>query len=353
MKQIILLLFFSSSLFLFSQDSSDKLNKHLLSFRTGYSIPISKGQIGSPRSEIGKTLLKLDDNDNLVSERNTFNTRGAGFNFALAYEYLITENISIGIDFSYIYTLPIIDAFTYKSNGSDTLYYGEQTSYTSMFRASPMIGIYANKDLKFRPYAKFGIIIPFSGFTYADLLIDDRTSTSFHNLMPLIDRENYIKTNDVIALSGLDIDVTTSTKIKAKTLGSFSIGFDARLGGDYQLNDNMFLFIEMNTQMLSINANKTIITKFESGVDENLANLALIIDPTLKTSYNADEIPEILRVTEYVNELTSESNSSYEKAIIDEALGNIYGLRDKPLEQLKFTNNYNAFGFLIGFKFAF
>lgn len=355
MKNIFLIIIsLFSSLILFSQNkNSTILKRHVLSVRAGYSFPVSSSQVGSPRSEIGKTYLILDKNNNITSEKNSFTSRGAGLNFGLSYDYMITENISIGMNFNYIRTLGIIDAYTLQLDGNDTLYYGIQTSYTSMFTATPMLGIYASKNLLIRPYAKFGLIIPFAGYTYANLLIDDRTSRSFHNLMPLIDRENYLKTLAIINSTGLDLEVATKTVIDAKSEGAFSIGFDARLGAEYLINDNMGLFFEMNMQMLTVKTKKTFITKFNSGVDESLGNLAQVIDPTLKINYNEEEIPEILRVTEYLDELNYDSNNSYDDAILDEAANLGEGLREKPLQELNFRNNYNAFGLLIGFKFSF
>lgn len=319
-----------------------KSDKHIVSFRFGYSIPVSKSQIGSPRAEIGNTYLEKKPNGTIVSEKNSYGSRGAGFNISLAYEYMITQNISVGMDFVYLHTLGINDAFTLVQAGSNRPYYANQDSYTSMFRATPMVGIYANENLLIRPYAKFGLIIPLAGATYADLTIEDETGDVFNNLMPIIDKDLYDEIKAEEVKLGREIDVPTNSYIEAKTSGAFSLGFDARLGAEYKIMDHLNVFFEMNMQMLTIKAHQTTITKFESGTTEEFAALGAAIGIDVK-DYTLEDIPEYLRVTTYVNEINEDSNvhggSSYD--------------RDKSADQLGFRDNYNAFGFMIGIKYGF
>lgn len=322
-----------------AEKTKDNRDKHIVSFRFGYSIPVSQSQIGSPReAEIGKTFKEMKPDGTIVSEKQSYGSRGAGFNISLAYEYMITQNISVGMDFVYLHTLGINDAFILVKAGSNQPYYANQDSYTSMFRATPMVGIYANENLLIRPYAKFGLIIPLAGATYASLTIEDETGSAFDELMPVIDNALF----EQIEETGTGVPVPTNSYIEATTSGAFSLGFDARLGIQYNIMDHLNVFFELNMQMLSVKAHQTTITKFESGTTEDFKALGAVLGIDVK-DYTLDDIPEYLRVTTYVNEINENSNvhgtASYD--------------REKSAEQLGFRDNYNAFGFMVGVKYGF
>lgn len=355
MKRIFSLLCFLFFLSFLTAQEKEKSSKHFISFRTGYSIPVSPSQIGSPRSEIGKTYVDKVSNSsgNTVSysEKNSFGSRGAGLNFSLGYGYMFLKNVSFEVDFSYLYTLGITDAYINDVNVSNKLLYnGKQTSYTSMFRMSPMIGVYANENLIVRPYAKFGIILPLAGGTYADLTIEDNTGVAFEDLMPMIDKKTYDDTKALGAAIGFpNLIIPTKTDISAVTKGSFSVGFLGRLGAEYNfknlLNNKLTIFAEMEMQMLTIKAHKTIIKSFYSTVnDKGLKQIAE--DSNIKTEFTEADIPTILLETDYIKEITELSNATYDinSSTFD---------RDKALEQLTFRDNYNAFGFLVGLKYTF
>ena len=344
MKKITLLLLITSFLSLSAQEVL-KNDKHIISFRFGYSIPVSSSQIGSPRTEIGKTFKETLPDGTIISEKNSYGSRGAGINLSLGYDYMITENISVGIDFSYIHTLGITDAYhVIKSKKDEILYDAKQTSYTTMFRATPMVGIYANKNLLIRPYAKFGLIIPFAGATYAKLDIIDKTGTAFEGLMPVIDPEFYKEFLAIKELTSFDIIIPTESHIEATSLGSFSLGFDARLGAEYNIIEHLNIFVELNMQMLTIKTDKTTITKFNSSTSNQIKQLAKEVFNLEVKDYTLDDIPEFLRVIKYVEEINKESNVFTNS--------NSYN-RNTPSNQLNFRNNYNAFGFILGIKYGF
>lgn len=366
MKRIIIILIaliFIGNINAQVKELKNKRDKHIVSFRFGYSIPVSTGKIGSPQIEVGNNFSDIIQNGNdLVStEKNNYNSRGAGLNFSLSYEYMITSNISVGMDFSYLHTFKSLDAYSsIKKTNDDLVYYASQESETSMLRATPLIGIYANENLLIRPYVKFGLLIPLAGRTKASLIIEDNTSTSFDNLMPLIDQSVYDEISETLnpfpILFPISIPIPTKTQIEANSYGSFSIGFDARIGAQYKLADYLNLFVELNFQMLSVKTKETKITKFHSTVtNEDLVSIAE--SRGIQTVFTVDDIPEILKNTHYLDILSSENNSSFDNAIIDALLdksdANYKGLRDKASEKLNFKDNYNAFGFIIGIKYAF
>ena len=259
--------------------------------------------------------------------------------------------VSFEVDFNFLYTLGIDDAYiNRKSATNKPIYHATQQSQTTMFRITPLFGVYANESLLIRPYAKFGIIVPLAGDTKVNLSIEDNSGISFNDLMPVIDPVTLLQTQLLASSLGLsNISVPTKTDIKAVTSGSFSLGFLARFGAEYKfknvLDGRLLLFAEMEMQMLTVKAHQTVIKEFNSSVnDATFQSLAEAAD--IKTSFGLDDIPEILKTTDYFNEIIETSNSSYD-------VSNPNYDRDKAFEQLTFRDNYNAFGCLICLKFGF
>lgn len=332
-----------------SQESTTKFSKHFITFRAGYSIPVSSTQIGSPRPEVGDTYVDEIRNGSTIvkySEKNSFGSRGSGLNISLGYGYMITQNFSFEFDANFVQTFGFKDASINSIGvGNNILYKATQESKTSMFRVSPMFGVYANENALIRPYAKFGIILPLAGGTSVDLTIVDNTGVAFDDLMPVIDPVYYA---DAVSKLPSGLEVATVNNIKAVTSGSFSVGFMGRLGAEYKFknvaNGKLKIFAEMEMQMLTVKAHKTTIKEFNSSLREDLVETAASLGVT-KTEFTVEDIPEVLRITEYVKEITETSNSYYNgKTTYD---------RNKPLEDLNFRDNYNAFGFFVGLKYGF
>lgn len=369
MKNLYLLLFFV--LTFAAVKAQDKVNykKHFVSFRTGYSIPVSNSQVGSPRAEVGKTyvneILNAAGETVSYSEKNSFGSRGAGLIVSLAYGYMITQNFSFEMDFNLLYTFGFNDAYINRRDVTNkAIYHAEQVSQTTMFRISPMVGVYANENLLIRPYAKFGLIVPLLGSTSVNLSIEDETGISFRELMPVIDMETVLKTTKLIThinnTTPLNVQnrVPTKTDIKAVTNGSFSLGFLGRFGAEYKFKNvadgRLKLFAEMEIQMLTVKAKETVIKEFYSTV--NSASLLAIVEnqeildaadiDVIQTVFTEADIPEILKTTSYLTELVATSNTSFD-------VTNPHYKRDKAYEQLTFRDSYNALAFLVGLKFSF
>lgn len=356
MKNFYLIL---SSLFLtvsvIAQETVIRNSKHFVTFRAGYGIPVSKSQIGSPRTEVGKTYLNFETNEDgdivKYSEKNSFGSRGAGLNFSLGYGYMISENFSFEFDFNYLYTLGFEDAYRNENLNGKT-YHATQRSTTSMFRVTPMFGVYANESLLIRPYAKFGLIVPLAGGTTVNLAINDETGSAFDDLMPVIDpvtNQHVLDLRNELAAMGVKVIIPTQTDIKAVTSGSFSVGFMARFGAEYKFkkvaDGRLKIFAEMEMQMLTVKAHKTEIKEFYSTVSDD-ATKGFAASRNIKTEFTEADIPSILKNTDYLNEMVETSNSSYD-------VSNPNYDRNKAFEQLTFRDNYNAFAFMIGLKFGF
>jgi hypothetical protein len=329
---------------------SSKKEKFYINFKGGFSIPASKSTIGSPREEIGREVSFIrGTNGNNITEQsvtNPFGSRGAGVTIAASFGYMFNENFGVEMELSFLRSTRILNA----SRDIDTTglrFYAEHTSYTTMYRAAPMLVVMGNKNMKVRPYAKFGLLLPFAGATHSSLNYEDNTGILSERLLPILNEnlyQNFLNLQDSL---GIKLPIPTRSNIDAQTLGSFSLGFASRFGAEIKLNDKLSIFGEMEVNMLTIKAKKTIVKSFNSRVsDPALVSLAESFLGEFKSEYTLSDLPEIVKITNYVNEITERSNYSYD---INSPSFN----RNTPYEQLTFRDNYNSFGILVGIKYSF
>ncbi|MCB0540458.1 MAG: outer membrane beta-barrel protein [Bacteroidetes bacterium] len=345
MRNLLLLLCVFSFAFLSAQSETktkEKKGRAYFTFKTGYTFPVAKTTVGSPKPELGKLLIRSNDDPNnyQYSEKQPFGTRGAGFQVAGSVGYMFIDNFGLEMEFSFLRSSKILDARRDETNAAGLNYFAEQYSYTNMVRMAPMVVVSGNPNKKFTPYGKFGILLPFAGKTIVEATINDKTGVMADNTLPLLNKE----LADSIASHGLNIPIPTETYIKAKTAGQFSIGFAARVGCTYNITPKWSVFAEAEMNMLTIKAKDTKFVDFSTETPEDLIAAAEIIlgMENIQSKYGMEDLPEILRVTEYKNEITETSNSSYN-----------YARKDEPLEQVTFRDSYNSFGFMLGFKYNF
>jgi opacity protein-like surface antigen len=335
-KQICLLLgilFFTFSL---KAQEEGKNSKFSVDFKTGYTFAVAKSGIGSPLETIGQNIVEIEGEKTSIT--NPYNTRGAGYTLSGSFGYEITENFGVELEFSFLRSSKILNASQDVVTSSGLVFQAEHNSHTIMLRATPLLVVSANKDLKFRPYAKFGLLIPFYGKIVSNISYNDQLGIIAEDLLPSLNPdlvENVIE-NENIDISYSDIE--SEANLKANTNGTFSIGFASRLGVAYKVSKNISLIGEMEMNMLTIKSKKTEVKEFQSSSSINGVEAA---------SYTVDDLPEIIRQTNYINEITEMSNSSYN----DTSLPGYQ--RDSPKEQLNFRNNFNSFGFTFGVRYSF
>lgn len=328
-----------------------KVSKFYVDFKTGYSIPVANGSIGSPLEDVGQFILNLRGNQSgdIISKsvKNPYNSRGAGFTLATSFGYEITENFGVELEMSFVRSNTIVNA----SQDVDTAglnFNANHTSHTIMFRAAPMLVVSGNKDLKFRPYAKFGLLIPFVGQINSDIQISDETGTLSRNLLPSLNPAlaASIAENNVFAGAA----IPTETNIRAVSNGAFSIGFASRIGVAYQLSNKISIIAELEMNMLTIKSKRSEVKDFNTRVtNEELVAFASSSENLVnfQSEYDINDLPDIIRFTNYVDEITEMSNGSYSDT---EAQG--YD-RNKPREQLNFRDSFNSFGILLGLRYSF
>ena len=253
------------------------------------------------------------------------------------------------MEFSFLRSTKILDASrdeTSVINGVVRNYFAEQHSYTNMFRAAPLLVVSGNPEKKFVPYAKFGVLLPLAGKTIVEVNINDETGELADQLLPILDQDLSDKLNGI--RDSIPFVIPTESYIKAKTSGAFSVGFTAKMGCNYNINDRWALFGEMEMNMLSIKSNETEFVDFSSKVsNEGLVFLAeQLLGESIQSEFSYYDLPEILRLTQYQNEITETSNNSY-----DVNAPNFD--RNSPYNQVNFRDNYNSFGLMLGFRYKF
>jgi hypothetical protein len=318
-------------------------NKSAISFKTGFTIPAASTTVGSPREEVGNEFLRINKNGEF-SQKSSTGSRGAGYSFSGSFSYMFNDNFGVDVELSYLRSSNINDAFIDidTSNVEGKRYFAEQTSFTKMFRIAPMIVVQGNKEKKFQPYAKFGLLMPLFGATYINMYIDDETGLQAYRLLPVINP------GDIEIMEqnfGIFPPIPTESTVEAKTLGAFSLGFASRFGVNMKVGEKISVFAELESNMLSVKAKNTEVTKFRTEVsNKELADFANSIGIT--TVYNTEDIPNIIINTNYVDEVNQNSNRSF-----DTNAANFD--KNKPLEQKSFRDNYNSFGLFVGVKYSF
>jgi opacity protein-like surface antigen len=354
MKYFFSFFFLSIVIALSAQSELPNDSKFYVTFKGGFSIPASKSTIGSPRAEIGRDIAFIRGNNGSITDQSftaPFNSRGAGATVGAAFGYMINENFGVEMEFSFVRSTEILNA----SRDIDTTgarFFAEHTSHTKMLRMAPMLVVSGNKSMKIRPYAKFGLILPFVGGTFSTINFDDKTGVLSESLLPIISPDVYQGLLNIREQNELfrNLPIPTRSSINATTLGNFSVGFASRFGADFKINNKISLFAELEVNMLTIKARKSTITKFRSEISDqliiNIASGEDFFGPDFKYIYTLEDLPEIIRVTNYVNEITENSNYSYDT---NSSSFN----KNKPYDQLTFRDNYNSFGLMIGIKYNF
>jgi hypothetical protein len=317
-------------------------------FKAGYTIPVAKSTIGSPRSEVGdRLLMSSTDGDYQLSEQNPFGSRGAGGQIAASLGYMFNNNFGMEMEFSFLRTTRILDASRNETtvvNGIVQNYFAEQYSYTNMFRALPMLVVSGNQNKKFVPYAKFGVLLPLVGKTIVEVNVRDETGEIANRLLPIL---NPVLSNSLDSILS-ELVIPTESFIRAKTSGAFSIGFAARMGCNFNINERWALFGEMEMNMLTIKAKETEFIDFSSSVsNEGLVFLAeQLLEREIQSTFGFYDLPEIIRLTTYQDEITQASNSSYD-------VNSPNFDSDSAFNQVNFRDNANSFGLMLGFRYKF
>lgn len=254
-----------------------------------------------------------DTTGTVVSQRTIFGSFGSGGRFSAAGGYMITPHFGIELGFYYF-------AGTSQEFGNNSGNQGGSTQYSRFgrsyqMRALPSIVVQADEG-KFRPFARFGVLIPLLGKTIID--------------------ESWSYANGSGRAKRTEID------------GKFSIGFESSAGVSYQINDNLSVYLDVTYTGLRIKSYKGLVVK-----DDNISADQQTITNRLE---NADVI---LTQIEFQDELTKESNTDpslnvfpdFPRDVIIDINGKLDF--DKPLNVPTQTSNFNALSLNVGIQYTF
>lgn len=273
-KQLSFLAFFTFLSFTgFSQ-------QFYLGVQTGYSFATNSGQL---------SLTNIKATDNTYSEELVRGGFGQGLNTALTLGYAFNDNIGFEIGGSYAFSGGIDTE--YDESSDFYTYEGKANMKASMFQLSPRLVFNLNSESKLNPYMKIG----------ATLGLGSKITM----------------TGEEVFRSDFDSDMVEFTIVQN---GGMALGFNAALGANYGLTENISIFAEASFLSLSYAPTDREITQYEyNGVDE------------LKELDKSD------RETIFVDKLGTSSNTN----------------DNEPSEELKVYQPFSNLGLSIGLKVGF
>jgi len=258
--------------------------------------------------------VRRDSSNVVIHQRTIFGSFGQGARFSLAGGYMFTPYFGAELEIYYFQGFK-------QEYGSDISPLGDtyyRTGYSYQLRATPSLVVQAPEG-KFQPFARFGVLIPFFGKT----VLEEETYVAS------LQQSQYKKTN---------ID------------GKLSVGFESSVGLQYNINDNLGIYVQATYTGLRIRSDKGEVVQYdETDKDGNVTD-------NLETAFT------ITTKIEFQDELTEDSNfaqSLYSLGQIPEDIyvklqGNISNVDfDKPINLPTQTSNFNSLSFSVGVKYTF
>ncbi len=305
-----------------------------------------------------------------TSYTNVYGTSEPGVYPGIAVGYMFNDYFGFDLGFSYTLGKPKVEDIEYNTTdlGIDLLGntfelavitdIREYEHRTTQFRLTPSFVVRGGTG-KVAPYARFGLLIPVGGKTVTDTKVDITSTPLDLSQLPL-----------PVPIPGLDENstVTGSVMAKAESFGVFSLGWNAAFGVDYQINDMISVFGELDVNALTIKSKETKVIELNSEYmvgnltfEELENNINGIINsipfpiPGLEPveinpasfglpPYTLEEASTYDSHIIYVDELTATSNNPLFNNNVD---------ANQPMDDLARRGNYSSFGINIGVKISF
>ncbi|MBU1077249.1 MAG: porin family protein [Spirochaetes bacterium] len=206
----------------------------------GYGFPTDQNVIGTDHTEDNSfTPAKVQKNENL------YFSGGSGFNFGISALYNISENLGLELALTYV-TGPETEL-----SKSLRKYTPPQADATTIsFLSVSFVPI----DISLKISTQTGPLKPYIGF--GPSITPGATATA------TMENKNFEVFSGTYTNSTLFIGETETTF-------NSGLGYNASIGAEYDLTDSMALNIGFILRFLSLNTDKTILTKYEAnGVDQ-------------------------------------------------------------------------------------
>jgi opacity protein-like surface antigen len=257
--------------------------------------------------------LQRDSTNTVTGQRTVFGSFGQGARFSMAGGYMITPYFGIELGIYYFQGFKQeYGSDNGPSTTSNTQY--SRTGYSYQIRATPALIVQAPVG-KFQPYAKFGVLLPVFGKTVLE--------------------ESWEYAAGGSRAKQTDVD------------GKFSVGFESSIGLQYNVNENLGIYLQATYTGLRIRSDKATVVKDD------------IVSSGGTTTDNLDGADVYTTQIVFQDELTQESNTvagiNFLPDVPNDVIVNVSGALDitKPLNLPTQTSNFNALSFNVGIKFTF
>lgn len=296
--------FFSNFIFLIVFATSVQAQGYL---RAGAGAGFNVGQ-----DAFTLPALERDSSNAIAVQQTVFGSFGQGARFSIAGGYMITPYF--GVELELYYFQGFKQDYGSSTGPISTQY--NRTGYSYQMRATPSLVVQAPTG-KFQPYARFGVLLPFWGKTVLE--------------------ESWSFANQSSRAKQTDID------------GKLSVGFESSIGVQYNINDNLGIYIQATYTGLRIRSDKALVVKDEK------------IETDGTVTNNLDVAKKITTHIEFQDQLTQESNThsllgAFVPDLPEDILIKINGSKldfDAPLNLPTQTSNFNALSFSLGLKYTF
>lgn len=289
-------------------------------FNTGFGVAANGDVLGIEQ--------QTDATNGEVTASNKYGSLGVGIPLTLGVGYKFTPHVAFQIHGTYLLGSRVETARFEVNSGSQT-FVSTQEAYTRQIQLSPALVIHPFQDgAMISPYVRFGAVIPVSGATYGERRGDLAADPDFGTL----------------TIFNEFSDPGLQAEGDATINGAFSLGFNAALGLDYNVNPQLAVFVEASYVGLRIRRATYQVDRAEIiGVVAGTDGVYPVVDvlndlpPTLRPDYSS--------YIEYRDELTGAEVAA---AVAE---GN-YGTEENPSLELRTDANMNALRFNIGVRYG-
>lgn len=257
--------------------------------------------------------LQRDSNNTVTAQRTVFGSFGQGARFSIAGGYMITPYFGVELEIYYFQGFKQEYGSDNGSHPNNTQY--SRTGYSYQMRATPSLIVQAPEG-KFQPYAKFGVLLPFFGKTVLE--------------------------------ESWEYAVGGSRAKQTNVDGKLSVGFESSIGLQYNITDNLGLYVQATYTGLRIRSDKATVVKDD------------IVAPNGDVTDGLDGALVLTTQIVFQDELTTESNTtagiSFLPDVPDDVIVRVSNPNldnNKPLNLPTQTSNFNALSFSVGIKYTF
>ena len=271
--------------------------------------------------------------DTSASKSIVHDSYGRGGNLSIAIGYRINPYISVDMGFNYLFgastrSTQVHDDFGLLGAGTTI----KQATWSAGASMMPSVTVYGAKPgWKVVPYVRAGLTLPIAGKTVHEI--------------------------DVNSPNFLGAYLLTSS-LRVETESQFSLGFNGAIGVQYTPVPLISIWAEINGNSLSVAAKTSTLTKYLVNSTRYSDNVSTSADriagtgnlPAALHAVSNDPLTQYSRVIEFVNEVTTSSNTEqFGKVRAGQTAGPTGTVNENANHQVaRVFAPFTAFGFNVG-----